>query len=161
MYEQAGEIQILLQYMDGGSLHGHRISSGRGIARQILSGPAYLHRQKIVHRDIKPSNLLINAERQVKIADFGVDRILSQTMDPWQLVGGDYRLHEPGEDQHQSESWHLRRRYMELWAQYIGVLPWKVSQWGEYWGGRGTGRASCALSATRIRLKRRRMLPKS
>ncbi|PKU87705.1 mitogen-activated protein kinase kinase 5-like [Dendrobium catenatum] len=85
MYEQAGEIQILLEYMDGGSLHGHRISSEKflaDVARQILSGLAYLHRQKIVHRDIKPSNLLINAERQVKIADFGVGRILSQTMDP-------------------------------------------------------------------------------
>ncbi|KAM1862725.1 hypothetical protein ACFX14_003149 [Malus domestica] len=52
------------------------------LARQILSGLAYLHRRKIVHRDIKPSNLLINARKQVKIADFGVSRILAQTMDP-------------------------------------------------------------------------------
>jgi len=35
-----------------------------------------------VHRDIKPSNLLIDAARRVKIADFGVGRILNQTMDP-------------------------------------------------------------------------------
>lgn len=85
MYDQAGEIQILLEYMDGGSLDGHRISSERflaDVARQVLSGLAYLHRQKIVHRDIKPSNLLINGSRQVKIADFGVGRILAQTMDP-------------------------------------------------------------------------------
>ncbi|KAM1006303.1 hypothetical protein ACFX2A_003072 [Malus domestica] len=52
------------------------------LARQILSSLAYLHRRKIVHRDIKPSNLLINARKQVKIADFGVSRILAQTMDP-------------------------------------------------------------------------------
>ncbi|PKA66285.1 Mitogen-activated protein kinase kinase 4 [Apostasia shenzhenica] len=85
MFDQAGEIQILLEYMDGGSLEGHRISSERflaDVARQVLTGLAYLHRQRIVHRDIKPSNLLINAARQVKIADFGVGRMLAQTMDP-------------------------------------------------------------------------------
>lgn len=85
MYDQAGEIQVLLEYMDGGSLDGHQITSERflaDVARQVLSGLVYLHRQKIVHRDIKPSNLLINGARQVKIADFGVGRILAQTMDP-------------------------------------------------------------------------------
>ncbi|KAI0518787.1 hypothetical protein KFK09_006223 [Dendrobium nobile] len=85
MYDHAGEIQILLEYMDGGSLEGHRISSERSladVARQILLGLAYLHSRKIVHRDIKPSNLLINAAHQVKIADFGVGRILARTMDP-------------------------------------------------------------------------------
>ncbi|KAK8954344.1 Mitogen-activated protein kinase kinase 5 [Platanthera zijinensis] len=85
MYDHAGEIQILLEYMDGGSLEGRQISSERflaDVARQTLAGLSYLHRQKIVHRDIKPSNLLINAARQVKIADFGVGRILAQTMDP-------------------------------------------------------------------------------
>ncbi|XP_030466197.2 mitogen-activated protein kinase kinase 5-like [Syzygium oleosum] len=76
----AGEIHLLLEYMDGGSLHGahigdeHRLS---GVTRQILKGLHYLHARKIVHRDIKPSNLLINSRNQVKIADFGVSRVLS------------------------------------------------------------------------------------
>ncbi|XP_073117681.1 mitogen-activated protein kinase kinase 4-like [Elaeis guineensis] len=84
-YDRAGEIHILLEYMDGGSLDGRRIASEpvlADVARQVLAGLAYLHRRRIVHRDIKPSNLLINAARQVKIADFGVSRILAQTMDP-------------------------------------------------------------------------------
>ncbi|EAZ24877.1 hypothetical protein OsJ_08657 [Oryza sativa Japonica Group] len=82
---QAGELQILLEYMDGGSLEGRRIASEAflaDVARQVLSGIAYLHRRHIVHRDIKPSNLLIDSGRRVKIADFGVGRILNQTMDP-------------------------------------------------------------------------------
>uniref|UniRef100_A0ACD5ZU24 Uncharacterized protein n=2 Tax=Avena sativa TaxID=4498 RepID=A0ACD5ZU24_AVESA len=85
MYERGGELQILLEYMDGGSLDGRRIASEpflADVARQVLSGIAYLHRRHIVHRDIKPSNLLIDSARRVKIADFGVGRILNQTMDP-------------------------------------------------------------------------------
>ncbi|KAJ6840356.1 putative MAP kinase family protein [Iris pallida] len=85
MYDHAGEIQILLEFMDGGSLENRQIASEpflADVARQVLAGLAYLHRRKIVHRDIKPSNLLINSKREVKIADFGVGRILAQTMDP-------------------------------------------------------------------------------
>ncbi|WOL13862.1 mitogen-activated protein kinase kinase 5-like [Canna indica] len=85
MYDHGGEIQILLEFMDGGSLEGRRITSEpflSEVAHQVLAGLAYLHRRKIVHRDIKPSNLLIDSGGRVKIADFGVSRILAQTMDP-------------------------------------------------------------------------------
>ncbi|CAD6257506.1 unnamed protein product [Miscanthus lutarioriparius] len=85
MYERGGELQILLVYMDGGSLDGRRIAAEpflADVARQVLSGISYLHHRHIVHRDIKPSNLLIDSARRVKIADFGVGRILNQTMDP-------------------------------------------------------------------------------
>lgn len=85
MFDHASEIQLLLEYMDCGSLEGkliHNESRLADLSRQILSGLYYLHKRKIVHRDIKPSNLLMNSRNQVKIADFGVSRILSQTMDP-------------------------------------------------------------------------------
>jgi mitogen-activated protein kinase kinase 4/5 len=85
MYERDGELQILLDYMDGGSLDGHRVADERflaRLARQVLSGIGYLHRRHIVHRDIKPSKILIDSCRRVKVADFGVGRILNLTMDP-------------------------------------------------------------------------------
>ncbi|TVU39602.1 hypothetical protein EJB05_13029, partial [Eragrostis curvula] len=85
LYDLDGELRILLEYMDRGSLHGRHIPDERflaRVARQALAGIDYLHRRRIVHRDIKPSNLLIDSTNRVKIADFGIGRILNQTLDP-------------------------------------------------------------------------------
>ncbi|OIT29645.1 PREDICTED: mitogen-activated protein kinase kinase 5-like [Nicotiana attenuata] len=79
-----GEIQILLEYMDNGSLEGIHIPYEpvlSDLTRQVLSGLFYLHSRNIVHRDIKPSNILINSMHEVKIADFGISGFLEQTMD--------------------------------------------------------------------------------
>lgn len=37
---------------------------------------AYAHQNLIVHRDIKPSNLLIDANKQLKVVDFGIAKLL-------------------------------------------------------------------------------------
>ena len=39
---------------------------------QILSGLAYAHEQGVIHRDLKPDNLLLDAQGQIKITDFGL-----------------------------------------------------------------------------------------
>ena len=48
------------------------------IARQLLEGVAYLHRQKLLHRDIKSANILLNDKGEVKLADFGLGRKVKQ-----------------------------------------------------------------------------------
>src|SRR5204863_7598978 len=45
----------------------------------ILQALDYAHRHQIVHRHINPENVLISDEGQVKVADFGIARLLDDT----------------------------------------------------------------------------------
>lgn len=45
---------------------------------QILCGLKYIHSADVLHRDLKPGNLLVNADCQLKICDFGLARGYSE-----------------------------------------------------------------------------------
>jgi predicted Ser/Thr protein kinase len=51
------------------------------IVVQICTALQYAHDKGVVHRDIKPENILINKEGQVKIADFGLAKLLGAAPD--------------------------------------------------------------------------------
>lgn len=40
--------------------------------KQMVTGVAYIHSQKVVHRDLKPGNMLLSDRMIVKIGDFGL-----------------------------------------------------------------------------------------
>ncbi len=52
-----------------------------GIAEQLCRALARAHAQSIVHRDVKPANILITADGQVKVGDFGVARLAQTSSD--------------------------------------------------------------------------------
>nr|CAD1831766.1 unnamed protein product [Ananas comosus var. bracteatus] len=47
------------------------------IARGVARGLAYLHEKKCVHGNVKPSNILLSAELEPLIGDFGLERLVS------------------------------------------------------------------------------------
>ena len=51
--------------------HGEAVDRGR-LARQLLAALAHIHGAGIVHRDVKPGNVLIEADGNAKLIDFGI-----------------------------------------------------------------------------------------
>ena len=93
---------FIMEYVDGMNLRslldsGH-ISPKEALAivPQICDALQYAHDQGIVHRDIKPENILLNKQGQVKIADFGLAKLMGQV--PPVPSPAEFRTHQPASD---------------------------------------------------------------
>jgi len=75
---------IAMEYVDGESLN-RVASSDPGldaaarieIVRQIALALEHAHGRGVLHRDIKPGNILVTRDRRVKVADFGIGKLLA------------------------------------------------------------------------------------
>ena len=54
----------------------HLREYGPRMIKQILGGLEFLHDHGILHRDLKPSNVLVDTEGRMRLADFGISRVL-------------------------------------------------------------------------------------
>jgi len=78
---------IVMEYVAGQTL-GERLQMtpalDRGAILNILWQTAealdYAHSQGVIHRDVKPANLLLSQDGRVKVADFGIAMIASESM---------------------------------------------------------------------------------
>jgi len=79
--DQYGSVFMVFEYCDfdlQGLLHSPRIRISpehcKSYIKQLLTGVAYIHKNKILHRDLKSSNLLITKNNVLKIGDWGLAR---------------------------------------------------------------------------------------
>jgi serine/threonine protein kinase len=85
---------VVVEYLAGGTLKDY-LNRNRWkklpdkvvveLALDVARGLAYLHSQKIAHRDVKTENMLLDTQRRVKIADFGVARV--EASNPSDMTG--------------------------------------------------------------------------
>lgn len=84
-------VTMVLEFMNRGSLEdilkknlktgeSFEESSTAAIAFQMLWGLSYLHHEHVIHRDIKPGNVLIHADGNVKLCDFGLASLSDKSL---------------------------------------------------------------------------------
>ncbi|XP_047330689.1 serine/threonine-protein kinase STY13-like [Impatiens glandulifera] len=85
---------VVVEYVPGGNLKKLLYSNRKKklafkiviqLALDLSRGLSYLHSKKIVHRDVKAENMLLDTQRTLKIADFGVARVEAQN--PQDMTG--------------------------------------------------------------------------
>jgi phage shock protein PspC (stress-responsive transcriptional regulator)/tRNA A-37 threonylcarbamoyl transferase component Bud32 len=128
---------LLMEFVDGANLR-QLLMTGRlqprqalPIVAQICEALQYAHEQGVIHRDIKPENILIDKRGRVKIADFGLAKLLGRNRNEYTLTGSrqvmgtlDYMAPEqrtkPQEVDHRADIYSLGVVFYEM---LTGELP--------------------------------------
>ena len=79
-----GELWFTMPYVEGESLRDRltrqrqlSLSNALRITREVALALEYAHRHGVIHRDVKPENILLTADGQALVADFGIARALT------------------------------------------------------------------------------------
>jgi eukaryotic-like serine/threonine-protein kinase len=97
--EFEGSFFIALEFLDGESLEEYtshqKLAVGEivDIGIQIADGLSAAHAKGIIHRDIKPSNIFVTTGHIVKILDFGLSKLTSETTEMARIVSNDITSH--------------------------------------------------------------------
>lgn len=91
--EKDGLFYFVMEFVDGPNLR-QMLQSGLlapeqalAIVSQICDALQYAHDEGVVHRDIKPENILLDKRGRVKIADFGLSKLLRHDRPELSLTG--------------------------------------------------------------------------
>lgn len=83
--QAGGFFYLLIEFVDGVNLR-QAMQSGRiqpaealGIVPKVCDALQFAHNEGILHRDIKPENIMLDAKGRVKIADFGIAKLMGNT----------------------------------------------------------------------------------
>jgi predicted Ser/Thr protein kinase len=88
-----GLYYFLMEFVEGANLR-HVLREGHlqprqalRIVPQLCDALQYAHDEGIVHRDIKPENVLLDKKGRIKIADFGLAKLLGHAAEDYALTG--------------------------------------------------------------------------
>ncbi|XP_014896329.1 serine/threonine kinase 17a like [Poecilia latipinna] len=99
VYETNSEIILVLECAAGGEIFDQCVADNDEaftekdvirLAKQILNGVAFLHRNNVVHLDLKPQNILLTSARplgDIRIVDFGLSRRMDKIAEVREILG--------------------------------------------------------------------------
>ncbi len=135
--QAGGFYYLMMEYVDGVNLR-QAMRAGRfspaealAIVPKICEALQYAHEQGVLHRDIKPENILLDAKGRVKIADFGIAKLVGEDAPSFTLTGTGHALgtphymapeqiETPGEVDHRADIYSLGVVFYEM---LTGELP--------------------------------------
>jgi serine/threonine protein kinase len=135
--KQGGFFFLLMEYVDGVNLR-QAMQAGRfspsqalDVVPEICGALQFAHEEGILHRDIKPENILMDAKGRVKIADFGIAKLIGKQREHVTLTTGGAilgtphymapeQLEIPGEVDHRADIYSLGVVFYEM---LTGELP--------------------------------------
>ena len=86
-FQTSDRLFFVLDYCSGGELFFHlgkagefRESVARYYTAELVLGLSHLHSKGVIYRDLKPENVLLDADGHVKIADFGLSKVLNDKL---------------------------------------------------------------------------------
>jgi serine/threonine protein kinase len=99
--QSGGFFYLLMEYVDGVNLR-QAMQAGRFTPQQamllvpkICEALQFAHDEGILHRDIKPENILLDTKGRVKIADFGIAKLVGEARENLTLTGSGLAVGTP------------------------------------------------------------------
>ncbi len=82
-----GAAYLVMEYVVGEPIdayctaHHLPVDATLRLFKKVCAAVAYAHRNLVVHRDLKPGNILVDAQGDPKLLDFGIAKLISDTPD--------------------------------------------------------------------------------
>ncbi len=85
-FQDNKNLYLVMDFLSGGDLRYHICKNRKFTEEQtkfflcnIILGLEYIHNKRVIHRDIKPENLILDENGYIRITDFGISKIFSNS----------------------------------------------------------------------------------